>query len=134
MPKLPKLLVWVGIMLTLAISFIHLIIAQYAFEDAIYKGLLFVSGAIAALIAAAGIQEGHVVWGWGLAGTLAGAAFAGYLANATIGLPGLPAEPTAWQEPIGLVGLVAEGLMLVLAIYILLAARLAVWIAAHGVA
>ena len=133
MQNLPKPLVWAGIMLMFLISSIHLIVAQYAFEDAIYKGLLFVVGAISALIAATGIQEGHLVWGWGLASVMAGAAFAGYLANATIGLPGLPVEYTAWQEPLGLVGFGAEGLMLALAAWVFLATRLALRRAAHGV-
>jgi hypothetical protein len=123
MQSLPKPVVWAGIAFMLVTSFVHLVVTPYAFEDAMYKGLLFVVGAISALIAAMGIQEGHWVWGWGLASIVAGAIFAGYLANVTIGLPGLPAQPGAWQDPLGLIALVAEGLMIALAAWALHAAR-----------
>ena len=113
MQNLPKPLVWSGMALMLAISFAHLIVAPYAFEDAAYKGVLFVASAVCALIAAMGIQEGGALRGWGLGSIVAGATFAGYLANGTVGLPGLPAEPDAWREPLGLIALLAEGLMLV---------------------
>jgi hypothetical protein len=115
MQNLPKPVIWVGMACMLATSFVHLIVTPYAFEGAIYKGVLFIIGAISALIAAMGIQERHGVWGWGLASIVAGAALASYLANVTIGLPGLPAEPQAWPEPLTLIALLAEGLTLVLA-------------------
>lgn len=123
MQNLPKPVVWVGITFMLVTSFVHLVVAPYAFEDAIYKGVLFIMSAISALIAAMGIQEGHEVWGWGLASIVAGATLVSYLANVTIGLPGLPAEPRAWPEPLALIALLAEGLTLVLAGWVFGAAR-----------
>jgi hypothetical protein len=102
----------------LATAFVHLIVAPHAFGDSSLKGLLFVASAVCALIAATGIQEGHLVWGWGLGTIVAGAALASYLMNVTIGLPGLPAEPDGLQEPLGLLALAAEALMLVLAAWV----------------
>jgi len=134
MQNLPKPVVWAGIALMLVTSFVHLVVAPYAFEDALYKGALFVVSAIGALIAAMGIQEGHLVWGWGLASIVAGATFASYLASVTIGLPGLPAQPEAWQEPLGLVALVAEGLTLGLAGWVFAAARPSARRGAHSLA
>jgi uncharacterized membrane protein len=123
MQNLPKPVVWAGISFMLVTSFIHLVVAPYAFEDALYKGVLFVVSGISALIAAMEIQEGCRVWGWGLASIVAGATLASYLANVTIGLPRLPAEPKAWPEPLALIALLAEGLTLVLAGWVFGAAR-----------
>jgi hypothetical protein len=108
-----------------AISFVHLIVAPHAFDDAFVKGLLFVALAICALIAAAGIQEGEVIWGWGMGALIACLSLAGYLANLTVGLPGLPAQPGVWQEPLAVVALAAEGLMVVTAAWTLYADHLA---------
>jgi hypothetical protein len=98
----------------LLIAFTHLISAPYAFEDATYKGGLLVIAAISALIAATGIQEGAPSWGWGLGSIVAIAALGGYLANSTVGLPGLPVEHEAWRNPLVLIALVAEGWLLLL--------------------
>ena len=132
MQTLPRPVVWAGITCAFVMSFAHLIVAPYAFEDATYKGLLFVAGAVCALIAATGIQEGHLVWGWGLASAVAGMAFAGFIASTTVGLPGLAAQPAAWREPLGMIALVAEGLMLGLVFWVAIASRLAVRRAARG--
>ena len=115
MQSLPKPLVWAGMSLMLLIAFVHLISAPYAFEDATYKGGLLVIAAISALIAATGIQEGAPSWGWGLGSIVVVAALGGYLANSTVGLPGLPAEGQGWRNPLALVALVAEGGLVVLA-------------------
>jgi hypothetical protein len=64
-------------------------------------------------VAALGIYRNRQ-WGWVLALLVAGGAFVGYVASRTVGLPGLPAEPDAWLEPIGVASLVCEGLFIVL--------------------
>jgi hypothetical protein len=115
--RLPKPVVWIVMALLLMIAFIHLIVAPDMFSDATYKGLLFIVGAISALIAATGIQEGELVWGWGLGLLVAVVTVVGYIANSTIGLPGLPAEPDAWQEPLGVGSLVAAALLVLLAMW-----------------
>ena len=123
MQNLPKPLVWAGMTLMLLTGFIHLISAPYAFEDGVYKGGLLVIAGISGLIAATGIQEGARGWGWGLASLVAVAALAGSMANSTVGLPGLPAEPDAWQNALGLVALVAEVGVIVVAAVAFRAAR-----------
>ena len=123
MQQLPKPLVWAGMMLMLLTGFIHLISAPTGFEDATYKGGLLVIAGISALIAATGIQEGARGWGWGLGSLVAIAALAGYMVNSTIGLPGLPAQPDAWQNVLGVVALAAEGGVVVLAAVAFRAAR-----------
>src|SRR5206468_5494278 len=54
------------------------------------------------------------VLGWGLGLLLAGGALLAYVASRTVGMPGLPAEPDAWLEPMGVASLVCEGLFVVL--------------------
>ena len=117
MRNIPRTIVWAGIALMLVTGIVHLIDAPDAFDEATYKGLLFVANGIGALIAAVGIARGARTWGWGLGLLVAAGAFVGYVASRTIGLPGIPAEPDAWLEPLGVVSLVAEGLVVGLALW-----------------
>jgi hypothetical protein len=107
----------------LVIGAIHLIVTPHAFDDAGYKGILFLVGVIGAFFAAMGIQEGALVRGWVLGALVAGASTAGFIANATVGLPGLQANPQVWQQPLGVVALICEVLMLVVALWAYEAAR-----------
>jgi hypothetical protein len=101
----------------------HLIAAPNAFDDAGYKGLLFLLGVVGAFMAAMGIQEGAFVRGWVLGTLVAGATVAGFVAAGTIGLPGMSADPLVWQEPLGVIALVSETLMLLVALWAYEAAR-----------
>lgn len=67
-------------------------------------------------MAALGIARGARSWGRGLGLVVAGGAFLGYLASRTIGMPGLPAEPDAWFESLGITSFVAEGAFVLLAL------------------
>jgi hypothetical protein len=73
----------VGLMIVT--SMIHLFNANEALGDATYKGALFIANGLGAA-----------------SSSLA------YIASRTIGLPGLPAEPDAWFEPLGFASLLAE--------------------------
>jgi hypothetical protein len=110
----PKKWAWMGIALILAFGLIHLIEAPDSFEDATYKGLLFVANGIAAAVAAAGIYRGARLWGWGLGAFVAAASFIGYVISRTVGLPGIPAEE--WLEASGIASLVVEAMFVALAI------------------
>ena len=59
-------------------------------------------------MAAVGIYRDRADWGWLLGALVAGGAFLGYVISRTVGLPGLPAEPDAWLEPLGVAAVVAE--------------------------
>jgi hypothetical protein len=110
-------------MFMLVIGAVHLIVTPHAFDDAGYKGILFLIGVIGAFFAAMGIQEGALVRGWVLGTIVAGLSTAGFIANATVGLPGLPANAQVWQEPLAVLALVCEVLMLVVALWAYEAAR-----------
>jgi hypothetical protein len=112
MGTMQKSMTWAGIALILATGLIHLLNAPDSFEEATYKGLLFVANGAGAAVAAFGIYRGVKSWGWGLGLLVAGGALVAYILSRTIGLPGLEAEPDTWFEPLGLASLIAEGLFI----------------------
>jgi hypothetical protein len=105
---------WLAIAAILGVGLIHLLEARDAFGDATYKGLLFVANGAGALIAAFGVYRNRQVVGWLLGLLIAGGAGLAYVASRTVGLPGLPAEPDAWLEPMGVASLVCESLFVIL--------------------
>jgi hypothetical protein len=112
-----KFLMWAGIILILATGIIHLIDAPDNFDEATYKGVLFVLNGIGAIIAAIGIYRWQRSWGWGLGLIVAAGAFVFYVISRTVGLPGLP--PDEWLEPLGILSLIVEGLFTLMAIAVL---------------
>ncbi|HEV2752173.1 MAG TPA: hypothetical protein VGV12_16740 [Gemmatimonadales bacterium] len=116
MSTLPATLKWLAITAIVATGLIHFGEARDAFDDATYKGLLFVANGVGALTAAVGLY-GNRRGGWLLGLLVAGGAFIGYVASRTIGLPGLAPEPDAWLEPAGVASLVFEALFIVLFVF-----------------
>jgi hypothetical protein len=104
---------WLAIAAILGTGFIHIVEARDAFGEATYKGLLFVANGVGALVAAFGLYRNQRELGWMSGLLIAGGAFLAYVASRTIGLPGLPPEPDAWFEPMGVASLVCEGLFIV---------------------
>jgi len=105
---------WLALLAILGTGFIHVAEARDAFGEATYKGLLFVANGLGALVAAFGIYRNQRELGWLLGLVVAAGAFLGYVASRTVGLPGLPAEPDAWLEPMGVASLVCEALFVIL--------------------
>ena len=103
----------VAVVAIVATGLIHLATARDSFGEATYKGLLFVANGVGALVAAVGVYRDRAYWGWLLGALVAGGAFLGYVLSRTVGLPGLPAEPDAWFEPLGVASLVAEAVFLI---------------------
>ena len=112
-------LVWAGIILILATGLIHFVDAPDSFEDATYKGILFILNGVGAIVAAVGIYRGVKSWGWSLGLVVAAGALIAYIISRTIGLPGLEAEPDAWFEPLGLASMIVEALFTILAVWVL---------------
>lgn len=108
-----KTIIWLGVVLMMIMGVVHLLDAQSAFDDATYKGWLFVAYGLFAFIAAIGIYRGKQTWGWKFGALVAVSTLLGYIASRTIGLPQLPAEPDAWLEPLGVASVVAEGAFLI---------------------
>jgi hypothetical protein len=105
---------WLALAAILGTGFIHVAEARDAFGEATYKGLLFVANGLGSLVAAFGIYRNQRESGWLLGLVVAAGAFLGYVASRTVGLPGLPAEPDAWLEPMGVASLVCEALFIIL--------------------
>ena len=105
---------WLAIAAILGTGLIHVVEARDAFGEATYKGLLFIANGGGALVAAVGVYRNRREPGWLLGLLVAGGAFLAYVASRTVGLPGLPAEPDAWFEPMGVASLVCEGLFIIL--------------------
>jgi hypothetical protein len=103
----------VAVLAIAATGLIHLVTARDSFGEATYKGVLFVANGIGALVAAVGVYRDRGDWGWLLGALVAGGAFVGYVLSRTVGLPGLPAEPDAWFEPLGVASLIAEAVFLI---------------------
>jgi hypothetical protein len=79
--------------------------------DAAYLEAAFLANLVGALTAAVAIW-GNRRWGWLLGVLVAGLSFVLYLAQQTVGLPGLPRN---WWEPSRIVALIIEVLFVVLA-------------------
>jgi hypothetical protein len=73
--------------------------------------VLELAGVVAATIIFAGVQR----IGWLLAMGVAAAPFIGYLLSRGPGLPGAGDDRGNWTEPLGIVSLLVEGMLLVLA-------------------
>jgi hypothetical protein len=101
---------WLAIAAILGTGLVHVVEARDAFGDATYKGLLFIGNGVGALAAAIGIYRDQRARGWLLGLLVTGGAILAYVASRTIGLPGLPAEPDTWLEPMGVASLLCETL------------------------
>lgn len=104
---------WAAVAALFVTAMVHFIEIPSASAEATYKAVLFGLNGVGALIAIAGILRGEWTWGWLLGAVVSAGAILGYAASRTIGLPGIPAEPDAWFEPLGVVSVIAEGVFLI---------------------
>jgi len=103
------------------IALIHFIDAPSDFQDATYKGILFLLNGLGALVAVIGIYRQERNWGWLLGILVAGGALVMYVVSRTVGLPIVGVE-SEWFEPLGVLSVITEGLYLI-ASYVFLVRR-----------
>lgn len=96
------------------IAAIHALQAPEAFRDAGYLGALFIAAVVASLVLAAVLAHSGDPRVLDAAGMLAGVILLGYVLSRTTGLPGFTDDIGEWAEPLGLLSMVAEGLLLCL--------------------
>jgi hypothetical protein len=108
----PQLTRLAGVVLVLAVGVVHLVEAPGHFEAAAYLGALFVANFVGTLVAAAGVSSGAKSWGWNLGALVCALSLLAYPASRLFGLPGFPEAVGEWDEPLGTLAMILEGLFL----------------------
>jgi hypothetical protein len=108
----PRLTRLVGLVLILVVGAIHLIETPAHLEAAVYLGVLFVANFAGTLVAVIGIFRGAKGWGWTLGALISGLSLLGYLASRLFGLPSFAEAAGEWDEPLGTLAMILEGLFL----------------------
>ena len=105
----------IGVGSALALAAIHLMEMPEDFEEMPYLGVLFGVGGVLLVAAAIGMvrrSSSRIAWATG--SLIAAGMFLGYCVSRTVGLPGM--EPEPWGEPLGVVSLVLEVVLLAAAV------------------
>jgi hypothetical protein len=97
------------------IAAVHLSIAEDHLREATYIGVLFIVLSAACCIEAALLVRGDARAVWAAAGAVCALAIAAYVWSRSIGLPQIHDDIGRWTEPLGIVALAAEGLVVLLA-------------------
>lgn len=108
----PQLTRLAGMALILAVGAIHLIETPEHFEAAAYLGALFTANFAGTVAAAVGIIRGAKSWGWTLGALISAVSFLAYLASRLFGLPGFAEAAGEWDDPLGTLAMILEGLFL----------------------
>jgi hypothetical protein len=109
----PKLTTLAGIVLILGVGTIHVVETPTHFEAAIYLGVLFIVNAVGTLVAAVGIFRGAKSWGWTLGALISALSVVAYLLSRIVGLPSYAEVAGRWDDPLGSLAVILEGLFLV---------------------
>lgn len=96
-----------GVLFILGTGAIHGYLTRVAYGVLPYLGILFGASFLGALVAAVGIYRNNSR-GWLLGGLVAGSTLAGFALSRTVGLPGLPAQPGAWFDPLGIATMICD--------------------------
>jgi uncharacterized membrane protein YhdT len=119
LPTVSKRAKWAGIVLIVLVGLLNFHVPHFLLEapkdfgaaSTLLELVLFVV-LLGAVVAAVGIFA-NLRWGWLLGLLIAALSVVLYLAQETVGLPGLPKN---WWEPSRIVSLLVEGLFVVLAV------------------
>src|SRR5215218_9494257 len=110
--NLPQLTRLASMALILSIGAIHVIEAPAHFKAAAYLGVLFAMNFAGTLVAAIGIFRGAKCWGWTLGALISVLSLLAYLASRLFGIPGFAEAAGEWDEPLGTLAMILEGLFL----------------------
>jgi hypothetical protein len=94
-----------------AIALIHILQLPDAFAAIGYLGALFIAAIVGCLALASVLTRTSDDRVWMAAGGLPALILLGYIISRSVGLPGFTDDVGEWSEPLGLLSMVAEGLM-----------------------
>ncbi len=114
---------WPAAVCLVAIAAVHLEISPAHLREAPYAGVLFILLAAAALASAFVLLITNHPLAWAGAATLCLGALGAYLVARSIGLPSLGDDIGDWLNPLGIVAVLCETAVVVLAAPVLGAAR-----------
>ena len=101
------------------IALVHVLQLPDAFRAIDYLGLLFIAAIVLALVLAAALTRMSDARMWAATGALPALLLIGYVLSRTSGLPGFSDDVGEWSEPLGLVSMVFEGLLVCLSATVL---------------
>lgn len=104
----------IGVILLIVIGLIHLVIVRFGLHLQVYLGVLFIIDVVIAFAGAIWIGLFNAPTGWLLGGLAALGPLIGYIVTRTLALPGLHVLP--WSAPNGLLSLVLEAIVVLLAL------------------
>jgi Na+/proline symporter len=102
---------WLAIAALGVIALVHALQLPDAFDETLYLGLLFVLAAAGALLLAIALSRTDDRRAWLAATVLPALILLGFVLSRTSGLPAATDDVGNWREPLGLVSLVAESLL-----------------------
>jgi hypothetical protein len=97
------------------IALIHILQLPDALAAEGYVGGLFIAAIVACIVLAAAMTRMSDIRLLEAAGGLAALILIGYIVSRTVGLPGFTQDMGNWSEPLGLVSMVVEGLLVCVA-------------------
>jgi hypothetical protein len=101
------------------VALVHALQLPEAFQAVDYVGVLFILAVVVALGLAALLTRMSDERVWLATGALGALLLIGYVLSRTSGLPGFTDDKGEWAEPLGLVSLVVEGLLVLLSATVL---------------
>ena len=101
------------------VALVHLLDAPGSFQDAPYKGWLYVGLILGCLGAGAALIRSSDLRAWAAAATLPLGAIVAFVISRTVGLPQGADDIGNWTEPLGLASLFVEGTLAGLALIVL---------------
>lgn len=119
--QLNPVLAWAGALLTLGVAWIH-VIDQGGLpgsKDPAYVGRGYWALELVAVVVAVALivrRSRRQVTTWLAVGTVAAGPLIGYVLSRGPGMPGYTDDRGNWAEPIGLISMAVEGLLLLLAV------------------
>jgi hypothetical protein len=107
------------------VALVHVLQLPAAFAETLYLGLLFIGAVVMAVVLSVTLTLTSDERVWAAAAGLAALILLGYLVSRTSGLPAATDDVGEWEEPLGLVSMVVEGLLVCLGAGVLASRRAA---------